>query len=118
MIAQGVASVKVEMVESAMKIWAYPKTSFVPSAKEFDSCTLDDENFDLTGRDIVRYRYLTTEQPVASWIDMFEHIVKFLHQKDKSVLMSLVYSKKEQLANAPFPMRITLSGITRPFKKE
>ena len=84
-----------EMVESAMKIWAYPKTSFVPSAKEFDSCTLDDENFDLTGRDIVRYRYLTTEQPVASWIDMFEHIVKFLHQKDKSVLMSLVYSKKE-----------------------
>ena len=26
---------------------------------------------------------------------MFEHIVKFLHQKDKSVLMSLAYSKKE-----------------------
>lgn len=84
-----------EMLELAMEIWAYPETDFVPSEKEFDSCTLDDENFDLTGRDIAKYSYFTTEQPVTSWIDMFEHIVKFLHQKDKSVLMSLAYSKKE-----------------------
>lgn len=84
-----------EMLELAMEIWAYPETDFVPSEKEFDSCTLDDENFDLTGRDIAKYSYLTTEQPVTSWTDMFEHIVKFLHQKDKSVLMSLAYSKKE-----------------------
>lgn len=84
-----------EMLELAMEIWAYPETSFVPSEKEFDSCTLDDENFDLTGRDIAKYSYLTTEQPVTSWTDMFEHIVKFLHQKDKPVLMSLAYSKKE-----------------------
>ena len=84
-----------EMLELALEIWACPTTYFVPSEKEFDSCTLDDENFDLTGRDIAKYSYLTTEQPVTSWTDMFEHIVKFLHQKDKSVLMSLAYSKKE-----------------------
>lgn len=84
-----------EMLELALQIWEYPKTNFVPATKEFDSCTLDDENFDLTGRDIAKYRYLTTEQPVTSWTDMFEHIIKFLHQKDKSVLMSLAYSKKE-----------------------
>ena len=35
------------------------------------------------------------EQPVTSWTEMLEHIVKFLHQKDKSVLTSLAYSKKE-----------------------
>ena len=85
-----------EMLELAMEIWAYPETNFVPAEKEFDSCTLDDENFDLTGRDIAKYSYLTTEQPVKSWTDMFEHIVKFFHQKDKAVLMSLAYSKKER----------------------
>lgn len=84
-----------EMLEQAMEIWAYPETDFVPLEKEFDSCTLDDENFDLTGRDIAKYSYLTAEQPVTSWTDMFEHIVRFLHQKDKSVLMSLAYSAKE-----------------------
>lgn len=81
-----------EMINLAKKIWAYPQTAFVPAEKEFDSCTLDDENVELTGRDIVKYSYQSIEQPVTSWADMFEHIVKFLHQKDKSVLSGLAYT--------------------------
>lgn len=83
-----------EMVELAMEIWAYPESNFVPVEREFDSCTLDDENYDITGRDIAKYSYLTIEQPVTSWIDMFEHVIKFLHQKDKSVLMPIAYSRE------------------------
>jgi uncharacterized protein with ParB-like and HNH nuclease domain len=81
-----------EMVVLAKKIWAYPQTTFVPVEKEYDSCTLDDENVELTGRDIVKYSYQNVEQPVSSWADMFEHIVKFLHQKDKSILSGLAYT--------------------------
>lgn len=81
-----------EMISLAKKIWDFPKTSFVPAEKEFDSCTLDDENVDLTGRNIIKYCYQNAEQPVNSWADMFEHVVKYLHQKDKSVLSSLVFS--------------------------
>lgn len=84
-----------DMVALAKEIWAFPETSFVPAEKEFDSCTLDDEAVDLTGRDIVKYSYQSVEQPVSSWIDMFEHIVKFLHQKDKSVLTALAYGSDE-----------------------
>ena len=83
-----------EMVELAMEIWAYPESNFVPVEREFDSCTLDDENYDITGRDIAKYSYLTIEQPVTSWIDMFENVIKFLHQKDKSVLMPIAYSRE------------------------
>ena len=71
------------------------RQNFKPVAKEFDSCTLDDENAELTGRDIVKYSYQNAEQPVSSWVDMFEHIIKFLHQKDKWVLSSLVYGNSE-----------------------
>ena len=81
-----------EMIALAKKIWAYPQTVFVPAEKEFDSCTLDDENAELTGRDIAKYSYQNVEQPVTSWADMFEHVVKFLHQKDKSILSGLAYS--------------------------
>lgn len=81
-----------EMITLAKKIWAFPQTSFVPAEKEFDSCTLDDENVELTGRDIAKYSYQNVEQPVSSWVDMFEHIVKYLHQKDKSILSGLAYS--------------------------
>lgn len=88
-----------EMLALAKKIWEFPETAFVPAEKEFDSCTLDDENVELTGRDIVKYSYQNVEQPVSSWSDMFEHIVKFLHQKDKSILSGLAYSTSADLAN-------------------
>ena len=90
-----------EMIALAKKIWAYPQTAFVPAEKEFDSCTLDDENAELTGRDIAKYSYQNVEQPVTSWADMFEHVVKFLHQKDKSILSVLAYNSNSSpdLAN-------------------
>ncbi|MCD8104711.1 MAG: DUF262 domain-containing HNH endonuclease family protein [Lachnospiraceae bacterium] len=81
-----------EMIERAKTIWDFPKTDFVPVKKEFDSCSLDDENVDLTSREIVRYSYLNVERPVSSWADMYEHIIKYLHQKDRSVLSGLAYS--------------------------
>lgn len=80
-----------EMLAQALKIWAFPVSDFVPSEKEFDSCTLDDENAAVTGRDIVKYSYLNIEQPVSSWVDMFEHVVLYLHQKDRSILTELAY---------------------------
>ena len=83
-----------EMLALAVEIWDYPTTDFKPAKKEFDSCTLDDEDMELTGRDIVKYSYQNVEQPVSSWADMFEHIIKFLHHQDKSVLASLAYSSK------------------------
>ena len=82
------------MIKYAVTIWKYPETNFVPAKKEFDSCTLDDDDYDLTGRDIIKYAYKNTEQNVSSWADMFEHILKYLHQKDKSVLTALAYSDK------------------------
>ena len=82
-----------ELMEYAKTIWSYPSTAFIPAEKEYDSCTLDDENSDLTGRDIIKYSYQNLEQPVTSWADMLERVVKFLHLKDKSVLSGLAYSQ-------------------------
>lgn len=80
-----------EMIALAKKIWSFPTTEFKPAEREFDSCTLDDENVNLTGRDIVKYSYQNVERPVSSWADMFEHVVQFLHQKDRSILTGLAH---------------------------
>lgn len=104
-----------EMVHLAMEIWMCPETAFVPAEKEFDSCTLDDENYDLTGRDIAKYSYLNTEQPVTSWTDMFEHVVKFLHQKDKSVLTSLAFRSKDNIELAAY-VSSDEAGLRRALK--
>lgn len=85
------------MVDIATKnIWAIPPTSFVPSEEELDSCTLEDEDYDLKGRNIVRFSYQNAETPVSSWADMFEHVVKALNARDKSVLSTLAYSTSSE----------------------
>lgn len=85
-----------EMVAQALKIWPYPTSDFVPVRAEVASFTLDDEEYDSTGRKIFKYGYQGAEQPVASWSDMFEHILKYLHAKDPSVLMSLAYGSDNE----------------------
>lgn len=80
-----------EMVALATEtIWPLPATTFQPAEKEFDSCTLDDEEADLTGRNIVKFGYQNTEMAVTSWTDMFLHVVKYLHAEDKTILSGLV----------------------------
>lgn len=84
-----------ELVALALKIWPFPQSGFVPASKDFDFCTLDDEDIDLTGRSIAKYSLQNVEQPVSSWSSMFEQVVKFLHEKDKSVLFELVHAPDE-----------------------
>ena len=79
-----------ELVKYARdKIWAYPKTGFVPARRELDSCSLGDEDADLTGRWVQKYSFFGVEQPVSNWSEVFVQVLKQLHQRDKSVLYSL-----------------------------
>lgn len=81
----------------ALEIWAAPVTSFKPQEKQMDAYTLeDDEN--LSGRAITRFRYKNAEQPVASWVEMFQKVLQILYAEDKSVLTRLAMSSDESTA--------------------
>ena len=74
------------MATRALIIWAIPDTSFKPAEKQYDSCSLEDD-VDLSGRELVRFGYKNTEQPVDSWIIMQERVVKM------RVCFSYLYNK-------------------------
>lgn len=74
----------------ALDIWAAPYTEYRPAEKQAESYSLDDD-VPLSGRVIVRFGYKNAEQPVESWIEMFERVLKILHAEDKSVLTRLAY---------------------------
>ena len=76
--------------QRVLEIWTSPVTIFKPIEKQLDSYTLDDE-INLTGRKIARFVYLTMEQPVKNWSEMFESVIRILHSEDKSVLNNLAY---------------------------
>ena len=87
------------LAQQALEIWALPKTDFKPAEKQLDTYTLEDD-VDLSGREIIRFRYKNAEQAVDSWVIMMEQILKILHTEDQSVLKKLAHlsSSDQELA--------------------
>jgi len=87
------------MVDYAKNIWKYVETSYKPAEKPMDSVSLGDDA-DLTGRQISKFTYKGAEQPVGTWAEAYQRILRILHQQDESVLTALAFSddKNEDLA--------------------
>ena len=83
--------------ERALAIWAAPVTEFRPEQKQMDSYTLDDEA-ELTGRLIAQFAFKHTEQPVASWVEMFQKVIQILYDEDKAIITKLALSEEDNLA--------------------
>ena len=85
------------LVNRALVIWAAPVTSYQPAEKQLDSCTLEDDAV-LTGRQIVLFCYKNAEQPVASWVEMFQKMLQILYAKDSMILVRLAASQEDNVA--------------------
>lgn len=81
----------------ALEIWAAPTTAFKPLEKQLDSYTLDDDT-SLSGRQIARFSYKNTEQPVSSWVEMFQKVLQILYAEDKNVIIKLAASTEDNVA--------------------
>lgn len=101
------------LMQTALKTWPLPGTDYKPSEKQLDSCTLEDD-IELKGRTIIRFAYMNIEQPVSTWIDMMEAVLKILHEDDKSVLFKLAYNQDASnelsvyVSNKPHNLRTAL----------
>lgn len=81
----------------ALKIWQMPVTEYKPEEKQLDSYTLEDEG-ELTGRLIAKFAFQKTEQPVASWVEMFQKVIRILYEEDKSIITKLAMSEDDNIA--------------------
>jgi len=86
------------LTQQALEIWDFPKTDYKPKEKQMDSYTLDDDASAMTGRQIARFSYKNTEQPVTSWVDAYQKILRILLAEDRTVLLNLAVSQEEGLA--------------------
>lgn len=85
------------LLDRALDIWALPVTGYRPKEKQMDTVTLGDDE-DLIGRVIARFRYKNTEQPVTSWVEMYQKVLQILFAEDKAIITRLAVSDAEGLA--------------------
>ncbi len=83
----------------SLEIWQLPQTQYQPKEKQFDICTLSDE-FSLRGRIINRFAYKNTEQPVGSWTEMFQKVVRILYSEDRGIITRLAVSSEGKLSSS------------------
>lgn len=85
------------LMTSALKIWPAPTTCFKPVEKQMDSYTLEDEDA-LTGRLIARFAFKNTEQPVTSWVDMYQKVIEILYAEDRTIIEKLAAFDEDSVA--------------------
>lgn len=73
------------VTQQAITLWPYASSSFAPPQKQYDEVALDDE-VNLTGRTIVKYRFRGAEHETTSWVDMYTDLLKELHSNNKAYL--------------------------------
>ncbi len=98
------------LLKRALDIWAFPSTNYKPQEKQLDSYTLDDEASFLSGRQIAKFVYKGTEQPVVSWVEMYTKVLRALYLEDKTIIAKIALSTDDDLS-------IHFSTNKRIFKK-
>lgn len=83
------------LTQQALKIWIRPTTDYKPAEKQLDSYTLDDDAETFSGRLIAKFNYKNTEQPVGSWAEMYEKVLRILYAEDMSIIENLAGSSEE-----------------------
>lgn len=58
----------------ALKLWPMPSTSFKPVERELETASLDDEDFEFTGKKLQAYSYRGIRYPVSTWKDMLINV--------------------------------------------
>lgn len=84
--------------EKALQIWSMPVTKYKPQIIPLDTYTLDDEPALFTGRDIVKFSFINTEQMVRNWADVYIKVLQILYFDDKSIIERLAVSTDEGIA--------------------
>ena len=85
------------LIGRSLVIWEIPSTEFKPAEKQMDSYTLDDD-VELRGRLIARFSYKNTEQPVASWVEMYQKMLQIFYAEDKTIITKLALSSEDNIA--------------------
>ena len=79
------------LLQQALHIWPRCESTFRPKEKQLELCDLGEDR-NLTGRQLVAFRWRGEEHCTSQWSEMYQNILSWLHADDPSVLLRLTQS--------------------------
>lgn len=75
-----------KLLSDFLYLWPMIQTNYTPLEKDFDLASFDDDEFELTGRRIIAYRYRDERHPVTTWKDMLVQVCKLVYEENPSIV--------------------------------
>lgn len=74
------------LLNNFLQLWPMITTEYVPLEKEYELVSFDDDEYELTNRTIIGFRYRDERHPVESWKDMLIQVCKLLYNENPSTM--------------------------------
>lgn len=75
-----------DLIEVALKLWPLPTTTFQPDVESLDSASLDDEDYEFTGKKLQAFTFQGTKVIVKTWKEMFINVCMQVLREKKATL--------------------------------
>ena len=77
------------LLDNFLHLWPMIQTEYVPLEKEYELVSFDDEDFELTGRTIIGFRYREERHQVWTWKQMLQQVCKLMYNENPSSMTYL-----------------------------
>lgn len=90
-----------ELLQVFMQLWPMPVTSFVPVQAEVESASLDDDDFEFTGKKLQAYIYRGVKYTVNTWKEMLIQLCRHISLEKRSSLEWMCANEKSGFSSTP-----------------
>ena len=77
------------LLDNFLHLWPMIQTEYVPLEKEYELVSFDDDEFELTGRTIIGFRYREERHQVWTWKQMLQQVCKLMYNENPSSMTYL-----------------------------
>lgn len=98
-----------DLFEVFMKLWPMPSTSFEPVKREVETASLDDEDFEFTGKKLQAYFLHEVRYTVNTWKEMLIQVCNHILLEKRSTIEWLCANEKSGFSTIPESWRRELA---------
>ena len=74
------------LLKNFLDMWPMISSEYVPLEKEYELVSFDDDEYELTNRKIMGFRYRDERHAVITWKDMLEQVCKLMYNENPSTM--------------------------------
>ena len=98
-----------DLLEVFMRLWPMPSTTFEPAKREIESASIDDDDYEFTGKKIQGYFYHNVHYTVNTWKEMHIQMCNHVLLEKRSSIEWLCANEEHGFSHTPETWRKELA---------